>query len=264
MPIKKSAKKGGFQLTPILLSQPVRDTDGFSNLVDTAAPEQEVPITAPESPTPTSGPGSSTETMPSSGTATDLERPAADDPNKPPAAAAAAAVRPSNPPKKADGPQSDDRSRHSAAAATPATKAAPKRQPSAAQAKAAGSRENAEYRLTVPELLRILEADSLEDVYELSDVLRASSLKLYATLVKAADERGRARIKNFDLMDRAGIRGIATLYKQERWLSSLRLVEKKAKPGPHDGSSYVVFGLDTLPLPDDILRKFAEFMASHE
>lgn len=115
--------------------------------------------------------------------------------------------------------------------------------------------------LTEDELLRILDADSLNEIYELTDVLRASSLKLYATLVRLADSRGRARIKNHELMSKAGIKGIATLYKQERWLMDLKLLEKKAKPGPHDGSSYVVHKLESLPLPVEIYEKFAEYLA---
>lgn len=118
-----------------------------------------------------------------------------------------------------------------------------------------------DFSLTTGELLRILDADSLDEIYELTDVLRASSLKLYATLVRLADSRGRARIKNHELMSKAGIKGIATLYKQERWLMDLKLLEKKAKPGPHDGSSYVVHELESLPLPAEIYEKFADYLS---
>ena len=111
------------------------------------------------------------------------------------------------------------------------------------------------------ELLKILDADSFDEIYELTDVLRASSLKLYATLIQLADSRGRARAKNHELMSKAGIKGIATLYKQERWLMDLKLLEKKAKPGPHDGSSYVVHKLESLPLPEEIIEKFNQFLA---
>lgn len=62
-------------------------------------------------------------------------------------------------------------------------------------------------------------------------------------------------------MSEAGIKVIATLYKQEWWLSELKLVEKKAKPGPHDGNSYFVYGLDTLPLPKETHDKFAEYLS---
>jgi len=119
-----------------------------------------------------------------------------------------------------------------------------------------------EFSLSESELLRILDADSLDEIYELSDVLRASSLKLYATLVRLADERGRARAKNHELMSKAGIKGIATLYKQERWLMDLKLLEKKAKPGPHDGSSYVVHKLESLPLPAEIYEKFDKYLSN--
>lgn len=207
MPTKKASKKGGFTLAPILLSQPVPDTDGFSNLVDDKPATETATVAA-------------TETAPA-------EQPKA-----------VAVPKPKR------------------------TKPAVATKPKAVEKEAAPVEQKTEpdYRLDVDELLKILEADSLDDIYELTDVLRASSLKLYATLVTVSDDRGRARIKNHELMQKAGIKGIATLYKQERWLSSLRLVEKKAKPGPHDGSSYVVYKLETLPLPDEILQKFAQFM----
>lgn len=118
------------------------------------------------------------------------------------------------------------------------------------------------FRLSESELLRLLDAESLDEIYELSDVLRASSLKLYSTLFEIADERGRVRVKNHELMSKAGIKGIATLYKQERWLMDLRLLEKKAKPGPHDGSSYVVHKLESLPLPAEIFEKFNEYLVN--
>lgn len=207
MPTKKASKKGGFTLAPILLSQPVPDTDGFSNLVDDKPATETATVAA-------------TETAPA-------EQPKAVAAAKPKRAKPAVATKPKTVEKEA----------------------APVEQ-----------KTGPDYRLDVDELLKILEADSLDDIYELTDVLRASSLKLYATLVTVSDDRGRARIKNHELMQKAGIKGIATLYKQERWLSSLRLVEKKAKPGPHDGSSYVVYKLETLPLPDEILQKFAQFM----
>jgi hypothetical protein len=117
-------------------------------------------------------------------------------------------------------------------------------------------------RLTEFELLRILDADSLDEIFELTDVLRASSLKLYAALVRLADSRGRVRVKNHELMSKAGIKGIATLYKQERWLMDLKLLEKKAKPGPHDGSLYVIHRLETLPLPGEIFEKFDEYLST--
>lgn len=207
MPTKKASKKGGFTLAPILLSQPVPDTDGFSNLVDDKPATETATVAA-------------TKTAPA-------EQPKVVAATKPKRTKPAAATKPKAVKKEA----------------------APVEQ-----------RTEPDYRLDVDELLKILEADSLDDIYELTDVLRASSLKLYATLVTVSDDRGRARIKNHELMQKAGIKGIATLYKQERWLSSLRLVEKKAKPGPHDGSSYVVYKLETLPLPDEILQKFAQFM----
>ena len=38
---RETGKKGGFALTPITLSQPIKATDGFTNLVETPAPNTE-------------------------------------------------------------------------------------------------------------------------------------------------------------------------------------------------------------------------------
>jgi hypothetical protein len=42
----------------------------------------------------------------------------------------------------------------------------------------------------------------------------------------------------------------------------LKLLEKKAKPGPHDGSSYVVRKLERLPLPVEIYEKFEDYLSN--
>jgi hypothetical protein len=102
--------------------------------------------------------------------------------------------------------------------------------------------------------LHILDADNFDEIYELSDVLRASSLKLYAHWSGLPTRAGRARVKNHELMSKAGIKGIATLYKQERWLMDLKLLEKKAKPGPHDGSLYVVHKLESRRCPPKFMK----------
>lgn len=109
-------------------------------------------------------------------------------------------------------------------------------------------------------LCRLLEVDDLDDIFSVSDLLKASSLKLYATLVNLADKNGRLKIKAHELMRKAGIKGIATYYKQERWLSDLGLIEKRAKPGPHEGSSYRIYALDSLPLSDEIIAEFNQYL----
>lgn len=222
---KESGKKGGFALAPIRLSEPIKATDGFTNLVETPAVKKELAVESQLG----------QETSGNVGVATKTKREVAktiDQTLLPMAPYRAAADAPNDFPAKADDEQSE---------------------------KSKNGSDN--YTLSVNELLRILEADSLDEIYELSDILRASSLKLYAALIRLADSRGRTRVKNHELMSKAGIKGIATLYKQERWLMDLKLLEKKAKPGPHDGSSYVVHKLETLPLPAEIYDKFEEYLS---
>lgn len=224
---KESGKKGGFALAPITLSEPVKATDGFTNLVET-------PPAVKEETNEPQRPKESVE-----GVAT--EKPKAK------REVAEKAVNPAAPSKSArsgDAPEGESLTKGDDNRANKSEKTID------------------DYALTENELLRILDADSLDEIYELSDVLRASSLKLYAALFQLADSRGRARVKNHELMSKAGIKGIATLYKQERWLMDLKLLEKKAKPGPHDGSSYVVHKLESLPLPDEIYEKFDEYLSS--
>lgn len=213
---KGNSKKGGFMLAPITLSEPVRQADGFTNLLDPPAEtvEREEMVSEQEVPKNT------------------VKRPKLK----------TEGVRKTNAER---GVQPKDRETDRAEKKTEKVET-PGEEPG----------------MTESELLRILDADSLDEIYELADVLRASSLKLYATLIGLADSRGRARVKNHELMSKSGIKGIATLYKQERWLMDLKLLEKKAKPGPHDGSLYVVRGLETLPLPDEIYEKFDDYLAN--
>ncbi len=220
MPIKKrNNKKGGFSLAPITLSEPVKITDGFTNLVDAAPTRKEATTKAEQR-----------------GDAIAAQRPKAKN------AASASRIVQSKPARSNAGES--------------------KSSPDAGENQDEKGEESTEdFKLNEAELLRILGADSVDEIYELTDVLRASSLKLYAALVGLADARGRARVKNHELMSKAGIKGIATLYKQERWLTDLKLLEKKAKPGPHDGSSYVVHKLERLPLPAEIYEKFAVYLS---
>lgn len=221
MPVKKvNGKKSGFSLAPITLSEPVKTTDGFTNLVDAPAAKEEA--TKAEQ-----GSGSVAGKQP----AIKREIPAELKTAKSKPARSKGTKTEQSPTKDTNRSETEEK-----------------------------SAEN--LSLTEAELLRILDADSLDEIYELTDVLRASSLKLYATLVRLADSRGRTRVKNHELMSKAGIKGIATLYKQERWLMDLKLLEKKAKPGPHDGSSYVVHKLESLPLPNEIYEKFDEYLSS--
>ncbi len=202
---KVTHKKGGFSLVPITLSEPVKTTDGFTNLIDAPAEQTE-------------------------------------------------------------SAKSEKGGANAAADETEKTRGGESKQPVETEEIIGNSQnENIRFgesteRLAETELLRILDANHRDEIYELTDVLRASSLKLYAALVQLADERGRVRVKSHELMSKAGIKGVATLYKQERWLMDLKLIEKRAKPGPHDGSSYVVFKLESLPLPVEIYDKFAAYL----
>jgi hypothetical protein len=226
MPVKKgNGKKSGFSLAPITLSEPVKTTDGFTNLVDAPAAKEEASIVeqGSDSVIDNSAVDKKTESK--------REVTAEAETAKPKSARSNGANVEQSPTKDAKRSENSEK---------PA--------------------ENVS--LTEAELLRILDAESLDEIYELTDVLRASSLKLYVTLVRLADSRGRTRVKNHELMSKSGIKGIATLYKQERWLMDLKLLEKKAKPGPHDGSSYVVHKLESLPLPAEIYEKFEDYLSS--
>ena len=213
-------KKSGFSLAPITLSEPIKSTDGFTNLVDSPVVEAGI-MKAVE--------GSD-------------------------------AVADEHPQTKNKVPAEGGQIVQSKSAYLneAKTEQVPKEDVLLSE-KSGKSAEKTS--LTEAELLRILDADSLDEIYELSDVLRASSLKLYAALVRLADSRGRTRVKNHELMSKSVKKGIATLYKQERWLMDLKLLEKKAKPGPHDGSSYIVHKLENLPLPAEIYEKFDEYLS---
>jgi hypothetical protein len=226
MTVKKgNSKKSGFSLAPITLSEPVKTTDGFTNLVDAPAAKEEAAIAE-------------------QGSDRVIDNSAVDKKTETKREVSSEAKTAKSKPARSNGAKAEQ-----------------------SQTKGADQGEKSEkiaenVNLTEAELLRILDADSIDEIYELTDVLRASSLKLYATLVRLADSRGRTRVKNHELMSKAGIKGIATLYKQERWLMDLKLLEKKAKPGPHDGSSYVVHKLESLPLPAEIYEKFDEYLSS--
>ncbi len=255
MPIKKgSGKKGGFSLAPITLSEPIKATDGFTNLVESPASGKEAPpqaeaLGAQGSAADESGGGESESLNTVAGTVKSRT-------NKETAASRSRQLK-------------SILTGNEASASSSAETAPPagnkkydlleKKEEYVSSFSAAS--EPGQFSLSEAELLRILDADSPDEIYELTDVLRASSLKLYATLVRLADSRGRARVKNHELMSKSGIKGIATLYKQERWLMDLKLIEKKAKPGPHDGSSYVVHKLERLPLPAEIYDKFREYLS---
>jgi len=162
----KTNKKGGFSLNPIKLSEPIKATDGFTNLVETTADNAKKiqPQTKKNSEeVETKKREVKTEVAKNQNSSKDKVR-SKDSEDRGVA--------------KINVNKSDE-----------------------------SEKQKGELSLSTGELLRILDADSLDEIYELTDVLRASSLKLYATLTRLADSRGRARVKNHELMSKAGIKG---------------------------------------------------------
>ena len=135
MPNKKAtSKKSGFSLSPITLSEPVKLTDGFTNLVEDATETAEKNQT-------------DAAQIKTGAKAEDKET----EKNK---SIEPAAKNQSEGKKKSETKQSREANEDSA-----------------------DSTENnaTESRMTEVELLRLLDADTLDEIYELTDVLRASS-----------------------------------------------------------------------------------------
>ena len=111
------------------------------------------------------------------------------------------------------------------------------------------------------EFLRLLKTEKM-DFYSLAEILRGSSMALYCVLYSASLAKGetRCQLRQNELMMRAGINNPATLYKQERWLTTLRLINKSVRLGNHNGASYEVRPLETLPLPAHILDQFGGYL----
>lgn len=115
---------------------------------------------------------------------------------------------------------------------------------------------------TETEFLRLLKTEKM-DFYSLAEILRGSSMALYCVLYSESLAKGenRCQIRQTELMMRAGINNPATLYKQERWLTALRLINKTVRLGNHSGASYEVRPLETLPLPRHILDQFGGYLS---
>lgn len=120
-----------------------------------------------------------------------------------------------------------------------------------------GEAEKTPTRLGEAEFLRLLKTEKM-DFYSLAEILRGSSMALYCVLYFESLAKGenRCQIRQTDLMMRAEINNPATLYKQERWLTVLGLINKSVRLGNHSGASYEVRPLETLPLPNFILEQF--------
>jgi hypothetical protein len=116
-------------------------------------------------------------------------------------------------------------------------------------------------RLGEAAFLRLLKTEKM-DFYSLAEILRGSSMALYCVLYSTSLAKGenRCQIRQTELMMRAGINNPATLYKQERWLTVLGLINKSVRLGNHSGASYEVRPLEILPLPDFILAQFDSYL----
>lgn len=111
-------------------------------------------------------------------------------------------------------------------------------------------------KLTEEELSNHLgfEARDLFDVHEL---LRGKSFDIYQNLLQSCDKTGRCKITQPDLMNRTGIKNRRTFYKHEERLIILKLIEKRFRPGDHEGVVYSVFELgEVLPLSTEMLDQF--------
>jgi hypothetical protein len=117
-------------------------------------------------------------------------------------------------------------------------------------------------RIGEAEFLRLLKTEKM-DFYSLAEILRGSSMALYCVLYSESLAKGenRCQIRQTDLMMRAEINNPATLYKQERWLTVLCLINKSVRLGNHSGASYEVRPLETLPLPNFILEQFGGYLS---
>lgn len=117
-------------------------------------------------------------------------------------------------------------------------------------------------KLTETDFLRLLRTEKM-DFYSLAEVLRGSSMALYCVLYSESLAKGeeRCQMRQNELMMRAGINNPATLYKQERWLTALHLINKSVRLGNHNGASYEVRPLQNLPLPKHILNQFDGYLA---
>lgn len=145
------------------------------------------------------------------------------------------------------------------------TPVAPKRLKSDAKSQTSSETTPAEKiapRRSETEFLRLLKTEKM-DFYSLAEILRGSSMALYCVLYSESLGKGESRcqIRQTDLMMRAGINNPATLYKQERWLTTLGLINKSVRLGNHNGASYEVEPLEILPLPQFILAQFGGYLS---
>lgn len=127
---------------------------------------------------------------------------------------------------------------------------------SSAAATATAETTDAANELTKRELSEKLGIE-IEDLFDVHELLRGKSFDIYQKLRQSADEAGRCKITQPELMKRTGIKNRRTFYKHEEWLIKLKLLEKRHLPGDHKGVVYRVLEIsDVLPLSNELLAKF--------
>ena len=108
-----------------------------------------------------------------------------------------------------------------------------------------------------PEALSQKLGIEIDDLFDVHELLRGKSFEIYQSLLESADEKGRCKITQPELMKRTGIKNRRTFYKHEDWLIGLKLLEKRHLPGDHKGVVYRVLQMsEVLPIGDEMLRKF--------
>lgn len=119
-------------------------------------------------------------------------------------------------------------------------------------------------KLTAEELTDFLEFE-IEDLFDVNELLRGKSLKMYQILIQDRDEKGRYKITQPELMKRIGIKNRRTFYKHEQWLINLHLLEKRHLPGDHKGVVYRIFDIsEVLPVPSELVEQFEKILKDSE
>lgn len=105
----------------------------------------------------------------------------------------------------------------------------------------------------------------IEDLFDVSELLRGKSMEIYQILFQGRDEKGRFKITQPELMKRSGIKNRRTFYKHEQWLINLHLLEKRHLPGDHKGVVYRIFGIsEVLPVPSELVAQFEKLLETSE
>ena len=119
-------------------------------------------------------------------------------------------------------------------------------------------------KLTPEELSQKLGIE-IDDLFDVHELLRGKSFEIYQTLLASADEKGRCKVTQPELMKRTGIKNRRTFYKHEDWLIGLKLLEKRHLPGDHKGVVYRVLQMsEVLPIGGEMLQKFQNRLTAIE